>query len=94
MHGTCMYISYSRTSIIRPSIYIRNLDYPAWKSSKLKKGRVSSCYHGRRNVRLLRMRIRPHSLLLVGGSRCGLSNYSVIWHGKIIKFLSVILVSA
>ncbi len=35
-----MYI-HSRTSIIRPSI-IRNLDYPAWKFSKIKKKGVSA----------------------------------------------------
>ncbi len=58
---------YSRTSIIRPSI-IRNLDYPAWQERKMlsTNGRVSSCYHGHRNVYLLRiiMRRRPHHCCL------------------------------
>ncbi len=51
------------------------LDYLARKFSKKKKkkvgnffsknGRVSSCYHGHKNVHLLRMRRRPHSLLFI-----------------------------
>ena len=39
-------------------------------------GRVNSCYHGHRNVYLLRMRRHPHTLLFinsVGGARRGLS---------------------
>ncbi len=30
-----------------------------------KNGRVSSCYHGHRNVYLLRMHRHPHSLLFI-----------------------------
>ncbi len=36
-----------------------NHDYPAFLN-----WRVNSCYHGHRNVYLLRMRRRPHALLL------------------------------
>ncbi len=40
---------------------IQNLDYPALRTSWL----VNSCYHGHRNVYLLRMRRRPHALLFI-----------------------------
>ena len=68
----------SRTSIIRHGNSLKKIS---------KNGRVSSCYRGHRNVHLLRMRRRPHSLQLSGWIKAWFilfdyPDYSVIRHGS------------
>ena len=61
MYACTMYVHvvYSRTSIIR------NLIYLAWQFSLEMGMHVNNCYHGHRNVYLLRMRRCPHALLFI-----------------------------